>query len=236
MLHQASETVNVKSTDLVQSVRDGATVPYDVTIECSGVDACIGMCIRCTRSGGKCVLVGIGASAEATIPLADATGREVDLIGVFRYCNLYQASVDMVSAGLVDVRSLISHHFSLEGTADAFRTALQGGDAIKARGRGSGERGGPGRETTKSDREERAKRRELVCGKNPTGVRRTALQIACIATRHESCSVSLTRLVTFSAGADPSERSAGWSSRGCGEETRPRFREWRAPVRMLRLC
>ena len=77
------------------------------------------------------MLVGIGAHADATIPLADATGREVDLLGVFRYCNLYPAAVALVASGAVDVRPLISHHFGLDDVADAFRTAISGSDAVK---------------------------------------------------------------------------------------------------------
>ena len=88
-------------------------------------------CIRSTRSGGKCVLVGIGAHADATLPLADATGREVDLLGVFRYCNLYPAAIALVASGAVDVKPLISHHFALADVSAAFRTALAGSDAVK---------------------------------------------------------------------------------------------------------
>lgn len=39
---QATETFNSRTIDLVQSVRSGDVLPYDVTIECSGVDVCIG--------------------------------------------------------------------------------------------------------------------------------------------------------------------------------------------------
>jgi hypothetical protein len=89
------------------------------------------VCIRAARSGGKCVLVGIGAHADATLPLAEATGREVDLLGVFRYCNLYPAAIALVASGAVDVKPLISHHFALEDTAAAFRAAISGSDAVK---------------------------------------------------------------------------------------------------------
>ncbi len=127
----ATEALNARERDVVAEVRDGALLPFDTTIECSGADACIGVCIRAARSGGKCVLVGIGAHADATLPLADATGREVDLLGVFRYANLYPAAIALVASGAVDVKPLISHHFALADTASAFRAAMTASDAVK---------------------------------------------------------------------------------------------------------
>ena len=82
----ASQVANARETDIAGNVKSGALEPFDSCIECSGVDVCIATCIRACRSGGKCVLVGIGSANEATIPLGEATQREIDLIGVFRYC------------------------------------------------------------------------------------------------------------------------------------------------------
>lgn len=41
---------------------------------------------QATHSGGVVVLVGLG-SELATVPLINAAVREVDIRGVFRYCN-----------------------------------------------------------------------------------------------------------------------------------------------------
>lgn len=42
--------------------------------------------LQATRSGGCCVIVGMG-NPEMKIPLANALSREIDIRGVFRYCN-----------------------------------------------------------------------------------------------------------------------------------------------------
>mmetsp|Transcript_9716 Transcript_9716/g.19810 ORF Transcript_9716/g.19810 Transcript_9716/m.19810 type:complete len:81 (-) Transcript_9716:1007-1249(-) len=65
------------------------------------------------------------------IPLLTAAVREVDIRGVFRYVNCYQAALDLVASGAVDVKPLVTHHFPLAQVEQAFSTALQGKDVIK---------------------------------------------------------------------------------------------------------
>ncbi len=76
-------------------------------------------------------MVGMGVP-EPKLPIVDGLVREVDIRGVFRYCNDYPAALALVSNGNADVKKLITHHFDITETAEAFNTARHGlGGAIK---------------------------------------------------------------------------------------------------------
>lgn len=125
--------VDDKSTekDNVRHIHQLMGSAPDKTIDCSGAEATARLAILVTRSGGVVVLVGMGAP-EAKLPLVDGLIREVDIRGVFRYCNDYPAALALVASGQVDVKSLITHHFDITETAEAFNTSRHGlGNAIK---------------------------------------------------------------------------------------------------------
>lgn len=120
-----------KEADNVKKIHSIMGSQPDKTIDCSGAEATARMAILATRTGGIAVLVGLGA-AEVTLPIVNGLTREVDIRGVFRYCNDYPAALALVASGSVDVKRLITHHFDIKETAEAFNTSRHGlGNAIK---------------------------------------------------------------------------------------------------------
>lgn len=121
----------ISEADLVVKVHAFFGVAPDVTIDCSGVQATNRLAILATKSGGCVVIVGCGPP-DVTVPLISGLTREIDIRGVFRYCNDYPAALELVSSGKINVKKLITHHFDITQTKEAFDTARYNRDgAIK---------------------------------------------------------------------------------------------------------
>ncbi|XP_037068335.1 sorbitol dehydrogenase-like [Pollicipes pollicipes] len=68
----------------------------------------------------------IRMAIEAAAPRARSRPKELDICGIFRYANCYQAALDLVASGRVRLDPLVTHRFSLEQSEQAFQTALEG--------------------------------------------------------------------------------------------------------------
>lgn len=98
---------------------------FDVCFECSGVPSALDLCIKATASGGT-VCVVANFSDSATLHFQQATRREINIIGVWRYCNLYPTALSLVSSGKVNLKPLISRTFSLDEVNEAFEHFASG--------------------------------------------------------------------------------------------------------------
>ncbi|KAH8334699.1 hypothetical protein KR074_003987 [Drosophila pseudoananassae] len=117
--------------ETVKVVHQTMSSAPDKSIDCCGAESSARLAIFATRSGGTVVVVGMGAP-EVKLPLINALAREIDIRGVFRYCNDYSAALALVASGKVNVKRLVTHHFDITETADAFETSRRGlGGAIK---------------------------------------------------------------------------------------------------------
>lgn len=75
-----------------------STDGFDVVFECTGVPTCVQTGIFATKAGGKLVLIGMGNPIQ-TLPIGNASLREVDIIGVFRYANTYPIALGLLAGG-----------------------------------------------------------------------------------------------------------------------------------------
>lgn len=122
----ADHAVNVSdcgsALEVAQRVQDVMGDAPDLSFECSGSDISLAACIHATGPGGSIVMVGRG-SLEVTLPLVLAGAKELDIKGIFRYANAYPKALSMLSNGTIDVKSLVTHRFSLQEVEQAFLTA-----------------------------------------------------------------------------------------------------------------
>ncbi len=73
--------------------------------------------------GGKVILTGIPDDHRTSFSASTARRKGLTIKLVRRMKHTYPRAIELVSKGLVDVRSLITHRFPLERTAEAFAVA-----------------------------------------------------------------------------------------------------------------
>ncbi|CAM1510977.1 Fc.00g084900.m01.CDS01 [Cosmosporella sp. VM-42] len=117
-----------------QTWPDGKSVgKVDATFECTGVESCVQTSVYATKSGGLVLILGLGVPNH-TIPISEATTREIALIPTWRYAHTYPKAIEIAAASvsgkplgggkLPDVRKLITHrHHGLDSVVEAFNSA-----------------------------------------------------------------------------------------------------------------
>jgi L-iditol 2-dehydrogenase len=80
------------------------------------------MCIQASRFGGSVFIIGVGKEFQM-IPFMHASFREIDIRFQFRYHETYPKAISLVSEGLIDLKPLVTHRFTLEQAQEAFDAA-----------------------------------------------------------------------------------------------------------------
>ena len=105
---------------------DGA----DAVIDASGAEPSIQTSIHTVRRGGVYVQGGMGKS-DITFPIMSFCMKEITARGSFRYgSGDYKLAVDLVSAGKIDVKKLITGTVRFEEAEEAFKS-VKAGKGIK---------------------------------------------------------------------------------------------------------
>jgi len=99
----------------------GADLVFEVAGEQDAVDDAFAAVIP----GGKVVLVGIPSEDQTRFTASVARRKGLTIKLVRRMKHTYPRAIELVSKGLVDVGSLVTHRFSIEQAVEAFELAQQ---------------------------------------------------------------------------------------------------------------
>lgn len=121
---------NAKATadDIKDTLFEGQD-KIDAVYECVGLEATIGLAMYLARPGGVVMMIGLGKN-KVVMPTDVIVMRQVDVLGNFRYANVYKKSIELVHQRKILVKELVTHRFALEDTLSAFQTATQGGNGV----------------------------------------------------------------------------------------------------------
>jgi L-iditol 2-dehydrogenase len=95
----------------------------DVAFEAAGTQDAVDTSVAAVVAGGRVVLVGIPDDDKTSFSASTARRKGLTIKLVRRMKHTYPRAIKLVSQGLVDVRSLVTHRFRLEQAAEAFRVA-----------------------------------------------------------------------------------------------------------------
>jgi L-iditol 2-dehydrogenase len=95
----------------------------DVGFEMAGEQEAVDDAFAAVAPGGKIILCGIPSKDETSFSASVARRKGLTIKLVRRMKHTYPRAIELVSKGLVDVRSLVTHRFSLENAAEAFEVA-----------------------------------------------------------------------------------------------------------------
>jgi L-idonate 5-dehydrogenase len=105
--------------------------PFDVAFEASGAPSGLAAAISTVRRGGTVVQIGNLPGGEISAPVNAVMTREIDLRGTFRFGMEFNAAVELIADGKVDVLSLVTARRPLRDAVAAMRLALDRSRSMK---------------------------------------------------------------------------------------------------------
>lgn len=119
---------------------------FEAVFEASGASAAVAQAFELARRGATIVQVGSPSEPRTPLPLTQLLVKELQLVGSFRYGNVWEQAMRLVASGRLNLKPLITHVLPLARVREALELASGRGGALKVQvDLGSGDQGGPDR-------------------------------------------------------------------------------------------
>jgi L-iditol 2-dehydrogenase len=129
----ATKIINASKENTVEVIKDMTNgFGMEIVFETAGAVPTTQQTIQLAARGGRIVWVGLAGQDNFPMPVLQAIDKEVDIMGVFRYANVYPYAIQLVSNGRMDVSPLVTHRYSMDNVKEALAVAHERRDgAVK---------------------------------------------------------------------------------------------------------
>lgn len=105
----------------------------DLVVEATGSPSAMADAIQCVRPGGRISALSITGTNPIGIDLDYVVTRAISIVGNLASPNAFGPALQLMAAGKIDVKPLLTHTFSFDQCADAFEFVRtdRAGDRIK---------------------------------------------------------------------------------------------------------
>ena len=121
----ADLAINASKKDAVEQIL-GATGGrgVDIVIEAAGSEKALNDGMKVLIKGGQLLIYGVFGGGPIAVDIQPIQINEYSIIGINGYPYKYPQTIKLIEDGLVDVKSLVSHRFSLEQLPDLFSSGF----------------------------------------------------------------------------------------------------------------
>ncbi len=116
--------------DVVAEILDRAELGMDCVFECAGQQETLDQCAPLLRPGGTLVAVGIPELERVSFSPDVMRRKEIRLQNVRRQNGCVQGAIDLISSGRTDVMPMVTHHFDLDSSPEAFEMVADYRDGV----------------------------------------------------------------------------------------------------------
>jgi L-iditol 2-dehydrogenase len=126
----ADWTGNAKHGEAVEAILRQEPQGVDLVFECAGDPLCVDEAQRLLAPGGTLVLVGIPPTDRVIFNIHCMRRKELSFKNVRRQRGCVAGAIEMIAAGQIDPKPLLTHRFPLRRIAEAFDLVATYGDGV----------------------------------------------------------------------------------------------------------
>lgn len=128
--HGATAALDPADARMMEQARTLCPEGFEIVFEATGVPAALDQGIRLTAPGATVVQVGTLPDG-IPFPANALLTRELQYLGSWRFANVFDRAIDLISSGRIDPRPLVTHVFPFPSLAEAIALAGSGGEVVK---------------------------------------------------------------------------------------------------------